>query len=150
MASGVATNKSRRNIAARPSIHNPATATTAEDIAWVDMSLYGLFMALVALVSGTGVLTFRIMASASSDGSSPVEVKTHATPTEADAEDDNLALECSSEELAALGTDLRYVSVEMDMDAADDICAVTYIRTQPRFAKSGLTPSKIIDGTETE
>lgn len=150
MASSVATNKSRSNLAARTYIHNPSDATTAAVIAWVDMSLYGLFMAVAAFVSGMGVLNFRILASASSDGSSSVEVKVHAAPTDADAEDDNLALECTSEELAALGTDLRYVAVEMDMDAADDICAVTYIRSQARFAKSGLTPSKIIDGTETE
>lgn len=146
MASAVATNKFRSNTAARTYIHNPATATTAEAIAWVDMSLFANFAALVAFVSGTGVLTFRILASASSDGSSSVEVKAHAAPTAADAEDDNLCLECSAEELAALGTDLRYVAVEVDMDHADDICAVTYLRFNPRFAQAALTPDSLIDG----
>jgi hypothetical protein len=146
MASAVATHKWRARNAARTYIHNPAAATTAEVVAWVDMSLYGLFAAIVGFVSGTGVLTFRIMASASSDGSNPVEVKVHAAPTAADAEDDNLSLECSSQELAALGTNLRYVGVEMDMDHADDICSVTYVRSEPRFAQESLTPDSLIDG----
>lgn len=148
MTSSIATNKSRSNLKVRTYIHNPATATTAEVVAWVDMALFGAFMAQVGFVSGTGVLTFRILASASSDGSNPVEVKAHAAPTAADAEDDNLSLECTSEELAALGEDLRYVGVEMDMDHADDICAVTYIRSLPRFAHQGLTGDQIIDGVE--
>ena len=146
MASATATHKWRSRNAARTYIHNPATATTAEVVAWVDMSLYGSFAALVAFVSGTGVLTFRIMASASSNGSSAVEVKAHAAPTDADAEDDNLSLECTSEELAILGASLRYVGVEMDMDHADDICAVTYVRAEPRFAQESLTPNSVIDG----
>lgn len=146
MASSVATNKLRSNIAARTYIHNPTTATTAEVVAWVDLSLFANFMALAAFVSGTGVLTMRIMASASSDGSNPVEVKAHAAPTAADAEDDQLALECSAQELAKLGTDLRYVGVEMDMDHADDIVAVTYLRANPVFAQDALTPDSLIDG----
>lgn len=149
MASAVETNKLRCELAARTYIHNPATATTAEVVAWVDMALYASFLALASLVSGTGILTFRIMASASEDGSNPVEVRAHAAPTAADAEDDQLALECSSSELAELGTDLRYVGVEMDMDHADDIVAVTYIRANPKFAAPGLTPTSLIDGVAT-
>jgi len=143
MASAVSTHKSRANLAARTYIHNPADATVATNIAWVDLSLFGLFVALATLVSGTGILTFRILASASSDGSNAVEVKAHATPTVADAAGDQLVLECSSQELAALGTDLRYVSVEMDCDHADDIVAVTYIRDAPRFAYADLTADVI-------
>lgn len=149
MASIVATNSLRSRLAARTYIHNPATATTAEVVAWVDLSGFANFLALASFVSGTGVLTFRIMASASSDGSNAVEVKAHSAPTAADAEDDQLALECSSSELAELGTDLRYIGVEMDMDHADDIVAVTYVRANPRFATAGLTPTSLIDGVAT-
>lgn len=146
MASSVATNHLKSTLAQRTYIHNPADATVAEVVAWVDMSLYANFLALVAFVSGTGLLTFRIMASADAAGGSPVEVKVHAAPTAPDAEDDNVSLECSSAELAALGTDLRYVGVEIDMDATNDICAVTYTRAGARFAQDALTPDSLIDG----
>lgn len=154
MASTIATNKLRSNLAVRTYIHNPATATDAQVVAWVDLSLYANFMAQVTFVSGTGVLTFRILASESSTGAgSPIEVKAHAAPTAADAEDDSLTLECSASELAKLGNatgvNLRYVGVEMDMDHADDICAVTYIRANPAFAGEGLTPTSLIDSVAT-
>lgn len=143
MASAVATNKCRANVAQRTYIDDVAVATTEHDVAWVDMRDYGLFLASLALVSGTGVLTFKIKASATSTGTNPVEVKAHADATVADAQGDNLFLECSSQELAALGTDLRYVSVVTDYDHADDIAAVTYTRMNPRFAKDGLTADVI-------
>lgn len=143
MASAVATHKGGANVAQRTYIHNPADATVATEIAWVDMSLFGQFLANATLVSGTGVLTFRILASAAAAGTSSVEVKAHATPTTADAAGDMLVLECTSEELAALGTDLRYVSVEMDCDHADDIVAVTYTRMAPKFAYLNLTTDVI-------
>jgi hypothetical protein len=143
MASGVSTHKSRANVAQRTYIHNVADATVATEIAWVDLSLFGLFLATATLVSGTGVLTFRILASAAAAGTSSVEVKAHAAPTDADAAGDMLVLECSAQELAALGTDLRYVSVEMDCDHADDIVAVTYTRLQPKFAYADLTADYI-------
>lgn len=154
MASAIATNKLRCEIAARTYIHNPATATDDQAVAWVDMRDYLNFMALLIFVSGTGTLTFRILASESSTGAgSPIEVKAHAAPTAADAEDDQLALECSSSELAELGistgVDLRYVSVWVDADHADDIFAVTYIRTPAKVATSGLTPTSLIDGVAT-
>lgn len=143
MASAVATHKILANVAQVTYIHNPADATVAANIAWVDMSLFGRFLATATLVSGTGVLTFRILASASAAGTNSVEVKAHAAPTDADAAGDMLVLECSSEELAALGTDLRYVSVEMDCDHQDDIVAVTYTRMAPKFAYLNLTADVI-------
>ena len=143
MASAVASHKSGANVAQRTYLHDPADATVATEIAWVDMSLFGHFLANLMFVSGTGVLTFRILASAVAAGTSSVEVKAHATPTTADAAGDMLVLECSSEELAALGTDLRYVSVEMDCDVNTDICAVTYTRMAPKFAYLNLTADVI-------
>lgn len=143
MASTVSTNKARANVAQRTYIHNPADATVAAKIGWVDLALFELFLVAAALVSGTGILTFKIFASAAADGSNPVEVKVHADPTGADAAGDNVFLECSAQELAALGEDLRYVSAELDCDHADDIVAVTYTRMNPRFAYSGLTSDYI-------
>lgn len=143
MASAVATHKASAQVAQVTYVHNPADATVATEIAWVDMSLFGLFLAAATLVSGTGILTFRILASAVAAGTDSVEVKAHATPTTADAAGDMLVLECSAEELAALGTDLRYVSVEIDCDHADDIVAVTYTRMAPKFAYLNLTADVI-------
>jgi hypothetical protein len=143
MASAVSTNKARANVAQRTYVHNPADATVAAKIGWVDMALFELFLVAAALVSGTGLLTFKLFASAEADGSNPIEVKVHADPTVADAAGDCVFLELSSQELAALGTDLRYVSAELDCDHADDIVAVTYTRMNPRFAHDGLTADVI-------
>lgn len=143
MASAVATNKCRANVAQTMYLDDVTTATDEHAVEWVDMRDYGLFLASLMFVSGTGVLTFKIKASADSAGGSPVEVKAHATPTVADAAGDTLVLECSSNELAALGTDLRYVSVVADYDHADDIAVVTYTRMNPRFATDGLTADVI-------
>lgn len=148
MASAQNSNHMRSNYSVRTYIHNPTTATDAQVVAWVPFTIFSHFMAVVSFVSGTGVLTFRIMAAKDANGTGAVEVKTHAAPTAADAEDDQLVLECAAEELPALGAGLDYIGVEMDMDHADDICAVTYVRKAGRFAYAGLTGDQVIDGTE--
>ncbi|HEY6180242.1 MAG TPA: hypothetical protein VIX73_37630 [Kofleriaceae bacterium] len=113
-------------------------------IAWVDMRDYAHFLAVLTFMSGTGVLSFRILASAAADGSSPVEVKAHATASDADAANDQLVLECSTDELNSVGENLRYIGVEVDNDAANDINAVTYARTHPRYASSTLLTDDVI------
>ena len=86
MSSAIATNTLRCEMAARTYIHDPADATAAVVVAWVDMRDFLNFMALATFASGTGLLTFRIMASEDSAGAgSPIEVKAHAAPTAADA-----------------------------------------------------------------
>jgi hypothetical protein len=148
MASSVATNKLAANVKQTAYLHNPADATVATKIGWVDMSLFGSFLCAAVFVSGTGILTFKLYASESATGAgSPIEVKAHADPTVADAAGDVVFLELTSEELAKLGiatgVDLRYVSAELDCDHADDIVAVVYTRGNPRFACSGLTADVI-------
>jgi hypothetical protein len=150
MASTVATNKLRSNLAVETIIHDESDMETAQVVKWVDMQGYANFMALLVLAHGTGVLNMRIMASAVAAGSNSVEVKVHAAPTAADAAGDSLCLECSSEELAALGDNLRYVGVEVDMDSDTDDVALTYIRANPRVATAGLTPTSLIDAVATE
>lgn len=143
MASTQSSNHLTSRLAARTYVHDPADATVATKIAWVDMSTFSHFLALLTLISGTGVLTFKLFASAASDGSNPVEVKAHADPTVADAAGDQVVLELSAEELKGLGATLRYVSAEVDMDGATDAAAVTYIRSAGRFAYDGLTADVI-------
>jgi hypothetical protein len=143
MASAVATNKLRSRLAQYVFVHDPADATVATKIGWVDLGVFENFMALVTVLAGA-VVTFKIYASESSTGAgSPVVVKEHATPTTADAVGDTLVLECSAEELVALGTDLRYVSVELDMNGAADQAAVIYTRANPRHASGALTADVI-------
>lgn len=134
------------SLAARTYIHDPADATVATKIAWVPMSRN--FLALATLVSGTGILTFKIFAALNSAGGTPTLVKSHAAPTDADAAGDQLILETSAEEVLAALAHATHVSVEMDCDAAGDIVAVTYIRDGEvagggRFKYAALTADVI-------
>ena len=129
--------------AMRTYVHDPADATVAAYIAWVDMRDFSHFAALAALVSGTGILTFKIFAATDSSGTSATLVKAHSDPTPADAAGDNVVLEVSVEQVRAVLSAARYVSVEMDCDAAGDIVTVTYIRCASRHAYRALTADVI-------
>lgn len=130
-------------LAVRTYVHNPADATVATKIAWVPMANFASFLALATLVSGTGILTFKIFAATDGDGTGATEVKAHATPTVADAAGDQLVLELSSEEVLNALARASHVSVELDCDHADDIVAVTYLREASRFAHRDLTDDVI-------
>ena len=138
-------NKLASTLRARNYIHNPADATTAAKVAWVEMGRN--FLALATLVSGTGILTFKIFAATDSSGSNPTEVKAHATPTVADAAGDQLVLETSAEEVLAALAGATHVAVEIDCDHADDIVSVVYVNEGAgqggRFAYDGLTADVI-------
>lgn len=138
----VSTNHLQSRLKARTYIHDPADATVATKIAWVDM-LYQSFLALAVLVSGTGILTFKIFAATDSAGTGAVEVKAHSNPTPADAQGDQLVLEVSAEEVLSVLARASHVSVEMDCDVSTDIVAVTYIQSGGRFAYDALTADVI-------
>ncbi len=133
-------NKLKSNFVSRTYIHNPTTATDAAYIAWVPMGRN--FLAKATFVSGTGVLTFKIFAATDASASGATVVAAHATPTTADAEGDQLVLEVSEEQVLAALPGATHVSVEMDMDHADDIVAVDYLM-QPSVAANGLTADVI-------
>lgn len=115
-----------------------ATAVTA--VAWVDLADYEEFMATIFRTVGTAATTFDLAASASSDGSSPVQVVAHAVGDEPNAVADQLHLELSAEQLAALTTaGLRYVSARISVATGTDEFVVAYRRAKPRFAKADLT-----------
>lgn len=134
-------NHLKSTLAARTYVHDPADATVATKIAWVPMTHH--FLALATLVSGTGILTFKIFAATDSSGTSATVVKAHADPTVADAGGDQVHLEVGAEEVLAALAGASHVSVEMDCDANNDIVAVTYIRCGEygggRFHYDGLT-----------
>lgn len=129
------------NLAARTYCDDPADATVARYIAWVPMTEQ--FMALAMLISGTGILTFKIFAATDDSGSGETEVKAHATPTLADAAGDQLVLETSAEEVLAALAAATHVSVQMDNDSAGDINAVTYIAAGARFKYAAMTADVI-------
>lgn len=126
--------------------HDPADATTATDIAWVDMRDYGriLIGVMANALTGNGVTAFKILANSASDGSgTDAEVKVHALGSAPDAAGDYLWLECTAEEIRSVETsstgELRYVSANIDCHNGADTATVVYIRAEPRFPQTGLT-----------
>lgn len=118
-------NNLKARFLSRTYVHDPADATTAAYIAWVPMGQR--FLAKATLVSGTGVLTFKVFAATDSSGTGATVVASHATPTVADAAGDQLVLEVDSAQVLAALARATHVSVEMDCDANTDIIAVEYL-----------------------
>lgn len=133
------------SLSARTYVHDPADATVATKIAWVPISK--AFLALATLVSGTGILTFKIFAATSAAGAGATVVKAHSDPTDADAAGDQLVLEVDADQVKAALDGATHVAVEMDCDGANDIVAVTYIREGAlaggRFKYAALTADVI-------
>lgn len=128
-------------------VDDPADATVARYIGWVDMRDFAYFAATCVFYSGTGVLTYKIFAAEDTSATNATEIKAHSTPTTADASGDLLVLEVSAEQIAAVGRAagyaLRYVSVQMDNDATNDINVIQYFRCASRHAYRGLTADVI-------
>lgn len=133
-------NKLRSRFLSRTYIHDPADATVATKIAWVAMGRR--FLAKATLVSGTGILTFKIFAATSAAGANPTEVVAHADPTVADAAGDQVVLEVDDAQVLAALARATHISVEMDCDANTDIVAVDYL-IEPYRQYSGLTADVI-------
>lgn len=125
-------------------------ATTATDVAWVDMQLYsGLLVGFFRTV-GTSDLTFKVLANAKADGSgTDVEVKAKTlTSVQPNAVGDYTWIEITAEDMAQAAADagvadIRYVSANLTFATATDEAVVTYIRTGPRFAYANLTTDVI-------
>lgn len=122
--------------------HDP-DGTSAVDVSWVDMRDYEGIAITVFKSVGTGnVSSFKILGNSASNGSgSDVELKV-STSTPA-AVGDYATLEVTAAEIAALGTDLRYVSANLTCATATDECVVTYVRFGAKHATSGLTADSI-------
>lgn len=119
-------------------------ATTAADIAWVDMRDYeGIHVTAFLTVGTAAIGTFSLLGNSASDGSgSDVTLKTSAATT-ADAVGDYIHLAVTAAELAALGTDLRYVSASVALGAGTDEAVVTYVRYNSKHATADLTADTI-------
>lgn len=114
-------------------------ATTATEIGWVDMRDFECFAAAFFRTIGTGATTFKIQASAASNGSSPVDIVTHAVGSEPDAVGDQIFLECGINDLLNAGTDLRYVSAVVSVATGTDEGVILYVRGNAKFKTSDLT-----------
>lgn len=132
-------------------IHDdPADATVARYISpsgagtFYDMRDYGSFlaMAMIGTLAG-GVLTYKIFGAKSAAGDTPLEIVAHAAPTDCDAAGDFLVLECTAEQLHALGAGYRYIGVEIDNDAAGDVMEHYFELGEPRFPQDDLTDDYI-------
>ena len=66
-------------------------------------------------------------------------IKVHAVGSEPNLVGDYLFLECTAEEIGALGTDLRYVTASCEFATDSDEGVVTYVRTNPRFPRNALS-----------
>jgi len=122
-------------------------ATTATDIAWVDMRNYDSFLIGYLRISGTDTTTIKILANAESDGSgTDVTVKTMTA--DPDAVDDYAFLEVTAQEVqeqARLAgvADIRYVTANCTNGTAGDEGAVVYVLGRPHRKYENLTADSI-------
>ena len=124
-------------------------ATTATEIAWVDMRDFQEITFSFFRTVGTSALTVRILANAASDGSgTDVVVKSPTLSAEPDAVADYLFFSATAEQIAQEAADagvdnVRYVTLELTVATGTDEGVVTYIRSKPRFAHDALTSDSI-------
>ena len=154
MASSKTRNDLRTRIFARSYDHDPGASTAklagpdgGTTIRHVDMSQFRnlLVIAMSTALTGAGVNLLEIVADETAAFSDPVVVKTSGAVV-CDAMGDQAVLECSAEELAALGAanskDLRYAAARVTMANAADEGVVTYI-AEARWPHDALTANYI-------
>lgn len=131
-------NKLRSRLECRMFHHDPADATVATKIGWVEMG--SSFMAIVQLASGTGLLTVKVFAATDASGTGATEVAAgaHADPTVADAAGDQVVVEVDQAQVQAALAGATHVSVEVDADVATDVADVVYIM-EPKNPRNGAT-----------
>ena len=107
-------------------------ATTATEIAWIDMRDYSNFRCMFFRTIGTSAVTFKLMANTASDGSgTDVDIVTHAVASEPDAVGDQIWLETDAEQIAqkaaAAGVSgVRYLTAVVSVATATDEGVVLY------------------------
>lgn len=115
---------------------------TAVEAARLDLSPFDWFAVGYVKSIGTGNLdTFTLNAHDAASGGTPVVVKTNTA--DPDAEDDFCFLELTKEELASLGTNLRWVSATIELATATDEATIVYVAGSARWPRAGLTANVI-------
>lgn len=146
MASSQSSNKLLSNLAVTHYDFDP-DATSATEIAWVDMRDFENFACSFFRTVGTGTLSMMIVANSASDGGG-TDVTIKANPAlSPDATGDYIFLECTAEEIAhlaeAAGVEARYVTAVCTFGTATDEGVVTYIRGGAKRAHDDLTSNSI-------
>ena len=123
-------------------------ATTATEIAWVDMQESSGILAGFFRTIGTGATTLSLVANSASDGSgTDVTVKTKVlTAAEPNAVGDTTWIEATGDEIAeaagAAGVEVRYITAVVSVATGTDEGVVTYIR-KGKHKKLDLTADVI-------
>ena len=125
-------------------------ATTATEIAWVDMRDFSEATFSFFRTIGTGATTLRVLANAASDGSGTDVVIADKTLTAAEpnAVGDYTFQSITAEQVAQEAADagvvgVRYVCLELSVATDTDEGVATYILSKPRHAFTGLTADNI-------
>lgn len=118
-------------------------ATTVTNIAWVPLANFKRLTAGFFRTIGTSNVTFDIAAATDSSGSGAVAIVTHAVASQPDAVGDQIFLECTADQAHEVLATATHVSARVSVATNTDEGVVLYIRSEPRFAYSGLTPDVI-------
>ena len=109
-------------------------ATTATDVAWVDMSEFESLLVSFFRTVGSSDVTLAILGNSKPDGSgTDVTVATKTVSAQPDAEGDYIFLETDAAAVAQAAADagesgVRYVSASVSVATDTDEGVVTYVR----------------------
>lgn len=137
-----------RSRAAREMIDVDPDATTPHDIGWRPITGKKAFLAGIMRTIGTGGVTaFKIVANTAADGSgTDIEIKSHALAAVPDALEDQIWLECSMEEVAALaeaaGVRALGISAQITLVTATDEF-VAFYEFDPLHKEADLTADSV-------
>lgn len=135
----------------RTVIWQPADAATAQIVDLGQPQGAGALMLPIAqfrrfqaqittsLLVGSGPTAFSICAATSAAGADVALVVTHAMGSLPNAEGDSVNLECDVDQIHEVLATATHVGVWLDCNNNDDETAVTFIRDEPMFPRSGLT-----------
>jgi len=108
-------------------------ATTATDIAWVDMAKYEYIVMSFCRTVGVSDLTMKVIANTDSDGGGTDDyvIKAVTLAAQPDAVGDNVFVEVHADEIAhaaaKAGVALRYVSLSLAVATGTDEGICTYV-----------------------
>lgn len=118
-------------------------ATTATEIAWVDLRDFDSMLVAFIRTIGTSAVTLKIQGSAASNGASPVDVVTKTFSAQPDAVGDVAFLEATVNDFNAAADGLRYASAVVSVATGTDEGVVVYTLGDAQHCTAGLTSDVI-------
>lgn len=143
MATAITSVRGTAQLKQKMYFHDPADATVATKIAWLPFKGYEWLMAAVMVASAHALVTVKLFAAEDSSGTNATEINAHAAPTVADAAGDVVYIECTVEQLKEAGQNMTHVSVEVDMNSAAALAAVSYLFGGSHRQFAGQTSDQI-------